>query len=165
METKQTAFRLGLNTLEQLEFLRIELHKKDRTDTIKAVIQETYDRYTLTDTVTTDGDTDGNTTDNPEYISIPTSLLDTLNEQLAVKDGQIAALNQTLIKAQDSNTELTRSLQAAQTLNAMDKPQTQPAAILEQSNETGPTAQPPIGNMTFRQMFSHWREARKRTKQ
>lgn len=158
METKQTAFRLGADTLEQLEFLRIELKKKDRTDTIKAVIQEVYDRYTLSDTVTTDSYTpDTNTENSPtrptDSPTLLEAVIDTLKDQLTVKDQQIERLSQALLNAQDQG-------KAAQALNAMDKAPALPVIAGGQAEQPTP-ADPPIGEMTFRQLFRTWRKARK----
>lgn len=165
---KKKSFRLSADDIAYLEKVAKD-YQGNTTKALEAIInkvRQMEDKVNQTsdtsgDKVSTVSDNRGTMGDNFSVATIPADVLETLQGQLAIKDDQIAALNQALLKAQDSNTELTKSLQAAQTLNAMDKPQTQPAAILEQSNETTPKADPPIGDMTFRQVWKLWRNARK----
>lgn len=145
MPGKQTAFRLGDEILSKLDYLAEEW-QTNRTDALKRVISETYDRYTNSEENAA-GDTSSYIR-NTATLSLHEEALeawkgrvtdlqserDTLKAQLSVKDGQIADLNRKLDAADAENRinveTLRGALQAAQTLDAMSK-----APALESSDK------------------------------
>lgn len=149
---EKKSFRLEAETIAYLEE-----YAKANDETLTQALERIVDRVRqLSDKNSELSDTCP-TPENPEPIgeSVPLSVIEILtdqltikDQQLATKDEQIAALNQALLNAQDQG-------KAAQLLQAAEKA----PALLDQPTET--PADPPIGEMTFRQLFRTWRKARK----
>lgn len=160
---EKKSFRLSADNIAYLEKYASE-HGITLTEALEQVLDNAR-RLTdeTTDKTEKPSDTWKTAKDASSMVSIPSDVLEDYRTQLAVKDEQIATLSQSLLSTQETSRELTRSLQAAQTLNAMDK---EPAR-LEQSPEapatedSRQTAVRHLEDMSFTQMFRQWRNARK----
>lgn len=151
MTEKQTAFRLSKEILDKLDFLG-DKWGKNRTETLREIINTAFESYTTSYTNDPDSYTESYTENQAQPDAVSSELISALTNQLTVKDEQIATLSQALLNAQDQG-------KAAQLLHATEKA----PELLEtpRDPQDEPKGADPIGSMTFRQVFSHWRKARR----
>lgn len=140
MAKKQKGFRLEEEYIRELGELATRWGTS-QTDALERAIHSSYtESYTSY--------TESYTPDEPG--PMVQKAFEALTDQLAVKDKLIETLSKALLNAQAQG-------QAAQALHASDKP-----ALTNRSEE--PEAKEPetkLKELTFRQVWSRWRKARK----
>lgn len=156
------SYRLDSELVEKLQ-ARADKEKKSATETLEDAITLYLN---MSDTDSAKSPT--GPTNSPTLLE---TVIDTLKDQLTVKDQQITTLSKELENALGQNREqsatiaqlgenASKALLQSQTLNAADKTPALPVIAGQQAEQPTPD-DPPIGEMTFRQLFKTWRKARK----